>query len=274
MKKIVNDFIDGDSTKKLAIISDFATILGVSVATFVAGPFLSKFANQEFIITDFILSIAFYFICIYISVDILYTFIKLTFTKIHEKKYEVIMVNIPFALFVIWIVIVIFPYMKYYTGNSFNVSYLLSPTATSAIIKKEYIKMEQKDDIAKITGKLIFAKNTNSNDYVAIIYAHNKTNGLFEIIKYRGYSNDYQTIIRNSGEFTIPIKLYDNYNDFSVIVYRKSDWSLLTAFSTKYGFPNQITYLPNNEIDELQAFVLKIKPNKSLEEEQVTPASI
>jgi len=273
VKKIINDFIDGDSTKKLAIISDFATILGVSVATFVAGPFLSKFANKEFIVTDFIISIAFYFICLYMSVNILYSFIKSIITKMSEKKYKEIAVNIPFALFVIWIAIIIFPYMKYYAGNSFNVSYLLSPTATNAIIEKDYLKMEQQNDNAKITGKLIFAKNINSKNYVAIIYAHNKDNGVFEIIKYRGYSNDYQTIIRNNGEFTIPIKLYDNYNDFSVVIYRKSDWNLLTALSDKYGFPNQITYLPNNDIDELQAYVLKIKPNKSLEEERVTPAN-
>ncbi|WP_221620880.1 hypothetical protein, partial [Aeromonas caviae] len=72
MKEIFNDFVNGNATTKLSIISNISTILGVSVATFVAGPFLSKFAEMEFIVSDFIIAITFYFIYLWLAASTIY----------------------------------------------------------------------------------------------------------------------------------------------------------------------------------------------------------
>lgn len=261
MKKIANDFIKGDSTKKLAIISDFTTILGVSVATVVAGPFLSKFADMEFIITDFILAIAFYFVFIYIIFYRAYVFSKSIFNYIKEGQYKKIVRGVSVALFVIWAIIIVFPYLKYYVGNSFNVSYLLPPTAINAIVKKDYITINKTEKLIKVEGKLLLTKNANSTEYVAILYAQNLNNSLFDIV---GYQDNYQTTIRKNGEFTILRNQsvyhdYKNYDNFSVVVYRKSDWELFNMINNKFGFPDKLTSLPSNETDQANASVFKLK---------------
>lgn len=258
MKKNLHDFIDGDSTKKLAIISDFSTILGVSIATFVAGPFLSKFNNQEFIISDFILAIAFYFVYLYIVLSIFYSYVKSFFQELKEKKYTNLILSVPMILFITWLIIILFPFAKSFIGNTFNVSYLLPPTAKNAIIKIKDIQIYDN----QIKGQFIFKNTINALDYVALLYAKNNKNNKFEIIKHGSSSDDYKTIIRQNGEFVIPIKLYEDYTQYYLAVYRSSDWELITALTARYGFPNNLSYFPNSDTDKLEAFVVKIKSNK------------
>ena len=258
MKKLFNEFVSGDSVKKLAIIADFTTILGISVATLVAGPFLSKFTNIEFIVTDFLLSIIFYFLCFLFVLDFLYTFIQTTHKNIKEKNNKEVMGGSVLALFVLWIAIVSFPYVKYFVGNTFNVSYLLSQTAMAAVTDVIDIKSIQKGDITRVSGVVKLNKNTNAKDYVALMYRQNG-NGLYEIVKFIG-TGDYASEISKNGSFSIPLKKpYDSTNDSYIIIYRKSDWSLTQGIGVDPGYPNKLTHLPHNETDNVGAFVTPLK---------------
>jgi hypothetical protein len=115
MKDIFHDFKNGSSREKLSILSDFSTILGVSVATFVAGPFLSKFANIEFVLSDFIISVLFYFICLYIAGGTFYEYAQSSYENHKNKKYGEITGNSILFLLFVWLCTVGFPYAKYYT---------------------------------------------------------------------------------------------------------------------------------------------------------------
>ncbi len=266
MKEIITDLIEGDSRKRLSIISDVSTILGVSVATFVAGPFLSEFANIEFILSDFIISILFYFICIYLVASVGFSFIKEAITKSKEKRYHDLASSTILALFISWVAIVCFPYAKYYFGNAFNVSYLLSLPAEKAIISVNNVSVAKEDELLKISVKLNFNVHSKPSDYVAILYAQNK-NGIYEIVQYtKGFNSEYEVTISNLGEITIPVKLSDiAIGNPYLLIYRNSDWSLLSGIGTHKGYPDDLTQIPMRETEDLGAYSSKIQLNNALQ---------
>lgn len=261
MKRIFFDFVEGDSTKKLSIISDFSTILGVSVATFVAGPFLSEFTEKKFIVSDFIISIAFYFIFISFVAEMLYSYATSLYKYIKENKFDKATGSTLLALFVAWVLVTSFPYAKYYFGNAFNVSYLLPVEAEKAIKVTPLIEIEKHNEVLSIAGKITVVKGANPSDYVVIGYSRN-SDGLYEIIEFGGlFENDYLSTVSNSGKFVIPLKLKgkEHLDHIYLVVYRKSDWSFLSLTQRQFGYPSVLTQLPNEEIEKIGGFTWKVK---------------
>ncbi|TOM21910.1 hypothetical protein CGH81_24290 [Vibrio parahaemolyticus] len=112
MIQIFKDFVDGSSTQKLSIISNFSTVLGVSVATFVAGPFLSKFADIEFVASDFIMAILFYFALIWGYGYFVYELLMRAVSNVKSKNHIKLIKSGFFLLFFCWLGVVAFPYAK------------------------------------------------------------------------------------------------------------------------------------------------------------------
>ncbi|MCK5110360.1 MAG: hypothetical protein KAQ94_02480 [Arcobacteraceae bacterium] len=270
MRTYFKNFKDGDLTKKLSMISDISTILGVSVATFVIGPLLDKYTNFEFIISDFIISITFYFICIVIVGTSIYSIIYDNEEK-EEKKSSLLSKIIQFLLLVS-LISISFPYVKYITGNVFNVSYLLSAPANKAVLGISKLNIKQKKESIEITGTLNLNKEINSNDYIALIYTKNNDNQLFSSVAYgKKYLKEYEVEISKNGYFNIPIFMqYNKQEHVYLVVYRKSDWSLISSIDKNNGYPDNLTSLPHSLTDQLEAFIFDLKKYK----EPVRPSEI
>ncbi|WP_411684661.1 hypothetical protein [Aeromonas caviae] len=174
MKEIFNDFVNGNATTKLSIISNISTILGVSVATFVAGPFLSKFAEMEFIVSDFIIAITFYFIYLWLAASTIYFSTKELVNSARNRNTSDIITKTIQLLLIAWAAIVIFPHAKYYTGNIFNASYLLPPPAKKAISGLSKIKVDENNSNITVQGKVRTSiprtKNENFSHLISMGY--------------------------------------------------------------------------------------------------------
>ncbi|OCH57231.1 hypothetical protein A6D98_19675 [Aliivibrio fischeri] len=248
MKEIITDFVKGSSTEKLAIVSNFSTILGVSVATFVAGPFLSKFADMEFIVSDFIIAILFYFICFWMAADFVYSIIVSIGKDVKEKKTTNAIGNILLMLFLSWLAIVIFPYAKYYSGNIFNNSYLLPPSAQKSIVDITDFQNIEKDNLLTLKGEVQFKQGINGTDYELVLYSKSQS-GFYRIKELSNNDNSFK--LSASGKFTIPYNIgVNNVVDPILVVYRNSDWSVFSD-----GFPQGMSQLPSFETDKVQAFI-------------------
>ena len=252
MRDIFNNFVNGSSTEKLAIISNFSTILGVSVATFVAGPFLRKFADMPFVISDFIIAILFYFICLWGAMSFIYVAFTDIIRLIRKNKPTLIIYRIIGLFLVSWLALIIFPYAKYYTGNLFNNNYLLSTPAKNAVQDIAY-KITKNGDISILKGQVTFSKGINGSNYTLIVYSRSES-GFYKIYRLTNY--DYSFNLSDSGQFTIPLDTqYQKINEPVIIAYRKSDWSLFEQLSSNNGFPTNMSQLPSSETEKLEAFV-------------------
>ncbi|MFU7711551.1 hypothetical protein [Aeromonas veronii] len=252
MKDILNDFVRGNATTKLSIISNISTILGVSVATFVAGPFLSKFADMEFIVSDFIIAIIFYFIYLWMVASILYACIKEIISCVSDKKITGSITNILFTLFVTWISIITFPYAKYYVGDFFNTSYLLPPPAKTAIEKISKVNIINNDSSFIIQGEVHFNTGIDSTDYELVLYKK-YDNGIYKPIVMSNRKVSFR--LSKNGMFTMPFDTtYNKIHDPVLVAYRTSDWSLMNLLFSFQGYPEGMTQLPSMEIDSLEAY--------------------
>jgi len=259
MKQIFKEFVAGDSVRKLAIIADLSTILGVSIATFVAGPFLSRFAGIKFVLSDFILSVAFYFICIYLAGELLFNYIRSVVKNLNTRNYRELIGSTIFALLVLWMIVVTFPYIQYFVGNAFNVSYLLPQAAGTAVKDIDYSVSDVGDDTVQLSGKMDFSKEAKPTDYIGVLYIQDEDH-LYSVYRYgKGYDGEYQIEINKSGAFTIPInhkKLMTS--QVSLVIYRRSDWSLVDAADQSFGYPNRLTQIPSESIQDLEARVFDL----------------
>lgn len=252
MKDILNDFVRGNATTKLSIISNLSTILGVSVATFVAGPFLSKFADMEFIVSDFIIAIIFYFIYLWMVASIFYACIKEVISCASDKKTTESIANVLFTLFVIWISIIAFPYAKYYIGNIFNTSYLLPTSAKNAISKISKVNVINNESSFIIQGEVHFNTGVDSTDYELVLYKK-YDNGIYKPIEMSNRKVSFR--LSKNRMFTMPFDTtYNKISDPVLVIYRTSDWSLINLISSQQGYPEGMTQLPSMEIDSLEAY--------------------
>ncbi|CDT44854.1 hypothetical protein [Vibrio coralliirubri] len=257
MKEILNDFVKGSSTEKLSIISNLSTILGVSVATFVAGPFLSEFANKEFIVSDFIIAIIFYFLCIWLVLAVIYSNIKEMYTFLQEKKYSKCVGDGVLLLLVTWFFVVSFPYAKHVVGNAFNVSYLLATPAAKAIKGIENVSIEKNEDILIVSGLVNFESQTFEEGYELLIYSRDDQ-ATYSPVRFT--SNEYTFELGSSGKFVVPINTkFKTLKNLHLVVVRSSDWSLLDKMGAGSGFPDSMTYLPDSSLEKLKAYIHKVE---------------
>ncbi|CAA0092760.1 Uncharacterised protein [BD1-7 clade bacterium] len=257
MKEIVSDFISGSATEKLAIISNISTILGVSVVTFVAGPFLSEFAGKEFIVSDFIISVIFYFLCLWGLLALIYNALKEMYKFGKEKKYAKATSEGLVLLFVIWIGIVSFPYVKHFVGDTFNVSYLLAQHASKAIKKVEGVNQEKTGEILTISGRVSLGEGVKGSDYELLLYSKSKS-GIYNPVILTNF--EYVFELSGSGKFVLPVDMERKYlSDAHLIIFRSSDWSLIRRSTNRSGYPESVTSMPNKSIEDLGAFIYRIE---------------
>ncbi|WP_166837474.1 hypothetical protein [Rheinheimera pleomorphica] len=259
MKEIFREFINGSSAKKLAILSDFATILGVSVATVVAGPFLSRFAGVEFNLADFVISVLFVFCCLWVAGECLYYLLVKIFDAYKESNYRAVSTNSIILMLSVWFAIVAFPFLKYHTGNIFDASYLLPARALSAISGFEYSISSPFDERVVLEGLVTLNEGAKATDYVAVFYARNKQL-VYEIQEYgRTYSRDYAAPINSQGRVSMPIhRSAFGMNGAALVFYRRSDWSFFKGLGVEPGYPNLVPQLPNDEMETIGAYVVPI----------------
>lgn len=259
MLEIIKSFVNGTSTEKLAIISNISTILGVSVATIVAGPFLQQFADQEFIVSDFIIAIIFYFLYISITMSIIYNLSLKAYKSYQEKKFNFLFSNITLSLITAWIAIAFFTTTKYHFGNIFDSEYLLSKPASHAISRVSVLEISNDGKKAYIKGKIEFKTNITSSDFEILLYTKSGS-GLYQSVKTNG--DDYISKSNMDGSFTlIASPLYgETLQDMYIVIYRKSDWSFIETFGYgKTGYPNNTTQVPDSSIEHLKAFTYKLQ---------------
>ncbi|MEZ8297431.1 hypothetical protein AB6D11_26980 [Vibrio splendidus] len=256
MKDILSDFVKGTSTEKLSILSNVSTILGVSVATFVAGPFLSKFTEHQFVVSDFIIAIVFYFLALWFLCSVMYDFFLSFYKNVKNKKIEASVMDVVQCLFILWLSVVAFPYVKYYTGNIFNVSYLL-PMKAKVVINDVNNEVIDNGQFITIRGKANLIDVANGSDYEVVLYLKNKAG----IYKGESFNNgDYTFQLSKDGRYTLPVSISkEALFDSRLVFYRGSDWSALNTSGGDFGFPNSIMQFPDSEMENLGAFVHKIK---------------
>jgi len=253
MKEIFNDFVKGNTTEKLSIISNISTILGVSVATFVAGPFLSKFAGKQFIVSDFIIAILFYFLLCWLVADTTYSALRDIFKSLNEKKISKAISDSVLFLFCVWAAAVMFPLARYTIGNFFDNNYLLPSQANAAVLSINDFSAERKGDLLTIKGNVVFTSEAIASDYEAVLYSKSEHSGMYRANSFT--NGEFSFEIGKNGKFTMPINIkYNDVNDIVLVIYRTSDWSLLNKLGSRLGFPENMTQLPSFETEELKAF--------------------
>lgn len=256
MKQIIREFSGGSSTKKLAIAADFATVLGISVATLVAGPFLSRFADIEFDLADFLISILFYFACIWLGGELFLSAIRNIFVSVEESRYRETMKQSVLLIVYVWLLVALFPTVRYYVGNALEVSYLLPEKADVAITSARYSISSAQGDFVAVEGVAEFKEGADPSDYVAVVYVRND-NLMFEIIDYgRTYRREYEIQLGTDGAVLLPVHESELDGQGALAFYRKSDWSFLRAIEDGPGFPTRVPQVPSTSMSELGAYVV------------------
>jgi hypothetical protein len=135
MHTFIQEFVTGSPAKRLAIIADITTILGVSVGATLLGPFSAQLLGKPFRIADFIIAVLFYFVLIGIGVFLLPLTVR-PITQRITSKYIRTFAALLWFLVLSWAIIRFFPETKVLVGAVFRNDFLLPPTGKLAV--KEY----------------------------------------------------------------------------------------------------------------------------------------
>lgn len=251
MMQIFKDFFNSSPLQKLSTVSDIATILGISVATLVAGPFLSDVAGLGFNLVEFLWAIFFYslFATIVLAVSTyLLSSIKTRFTS---KKYLSFSVLSFLLLFFISIAFSTATGMKEFFGGVTSNRYMLPFEPKQSVIKVEVQEINTIENLTTITGKVSFKNNVDFNKYLIVAYSSNLKDGEFEYMKHGSYK--YSAKFNASGEFTFLKLDTERKKDIYLVIYRKADY--------QRNFPSNLTQIPSNEMDLVGAKVYHVSLN-------------
>ena len=248
LKKVINEFATASPLSKLATFADIATILGVSVATFVAGPFLSEITGLGFSAPEFIVAILIYSILLVTLIGILT--IPWEIIKGYREKSD----SGDAALWVFVFLLLVALYFNFLTpvksffGDLTNNRYLLPVSAEKAIEKINEVKLVKLGDRYTLKGKLTFTKEVEPIEYVAAIYKIDRTSGLYVL---HSSKNDEKFEINSSGIFNVPsIESEDALKNGVLVIFRELD----SNRTSSYDFPNQLSVVPNTELDVMGAY--------------------
>ena len=253
MKQIVNEFGEANFYKKLAIVADLATILGVSIATFVAGQFLSEVTGLGFSASEFAVAVFFYFIFFIIFVGILSVFWS-AIQEIISKNYGNATGYFFLAFFFLAMYSSFVPGIKNFAGDIFGNRYMLPKPAQLVVSSLLAEKMENSEGGYLIKGKVSFKKDVEISDYVIALYGADSKTGVYVL---HAFNNSQMFEINGNGDFNIPSVAKDfRLDDSYVVVFRELD----SKRGAGSDFPNYLTVIPNIELGEAGAFVQAFKP--------------
>ena len=264
IKDSFKEFAKSTPLQKVSTIADFATILGISVTTFVAGPYLSRFFGLGFDLAEFLWALLFYS---FFTVILLWMFSDLV-TEVNKKlNPESELINEdkkntkegwqPSLLTSIFITVLFatltfsfLPTAKDFFGDITSNRYLLPFNAEKAIenINQISIKNNESSKTSHLQGAVEFKENMDFDDYTAVMYQLDNTRGVYKIYNYEYDRNNVP--LNESGMFSFPIKDTNNLSDTYIVVYRKLDSNRLSGDD----YPNNITLIPSSEMEKIGAF--------------------
>lgn len=236
--------------KWLSIVSDLATILGVSVATLVAGPFLGNVSGLGFDTAEFLWAVFFYFVYILALVCSSLFFLRLTVKCL--KNSMLLGVGSLSVLVLSWAIwFSLSDSLESYFGTLTGSRYMLAAKPQLAIDKFENIDIKEEGSSTFIKGKVALKSGYVPSDYVVSLYSINTDTGEYE---YRHVGlNKTSSNINADGWFLLPNVKVDSQDlkKSYLVIYRLSD-------EGKYigtVFPNKLTQVPSASMERLGAVV-------------------
>lgn len=141
-RNYISNFLGLNPKEKLSVIADIVTILGISIATFVAGPFLTELVGLGFELSEFIWALFFYSIIGLAIIGLIIGFLS-EFKNTENKKDSGDTISAIFVyLLILAIFISVYPWTKNFFGDITNNRYLLPPSAMSAVKDIDSILVE------------------------------------------------------------------------------------------------------------------------------------
>ncbi|MBE0359146.1 hypothetical protein [Pseudoalteromonas aliena] len=254
MKNVIKEFEEASPLSKLATFADIATILGVSVATFVAGPFLSEVTGVGFSGPEFIVAILVYSIFVMILVGIflvLWNGIKLYRLNSETSTGDGIVYTFTFLILIAIYASVMSP-LKGFIGDITNNRYLLPLSAARAVNNIENITIEKIGEKYAIKGTVSFNKDINPLNYISAFYMLDQKEGLYIL---HSVKNSESFEINSNGGFVIPgIDSQEQLKEGRLVIFREKD----SQFGV-YDFPNNLSIVPNNELSQIEVYSFPIK---------------
>jgi len=251
LQKTLDEIKSASPIQWLSIISDFATILGVSVATLVAGPFLGNITGMGFSTLDFLWAIFFYFIYILLFVTASIYLIKFVIRMFKERGYFLGFLSISLLVLTWALLFSSATPLKTFFGTWTGSRYMLVAKPEIAVVKFEKVSVEKRDKYMFINGSVIFNEGYDATDYVVVIYSINDKTGEYEY-QYIGL-NKTSSKINSKGKFTLPkIEIDENSLGQSYLaIFRLSDEGQYMG----RVFPNKLTQVPSMSTDALGVVV-------------------
>ncbi|QIR92984.1 hypothetical protein FR729_07640 [Vibrio alginolyticus] len=239
--------------KWLSIVSDLATILGVSVATLVAGPFLGNLSGLGFDTAEFLWAVFFYFVYILALVGSSLFFVRLTVNYFKNSIFSgAISLSALVLSWAIWFSLS--DSLESYFGTLTGSRYMLVAKPQLAIDKFENIEIMEEGSSTFIKGKVALNSGYVPSDYVVSLYSMNTDTGEYEY-RYVGL-NKTSSNINADGWFSLPKVKVDSQGlkKSYLAIYRLSD-------EGKYMgtvFPNKLTQVPSASMERLGAVVERL----------------
>ncbi|HHK8567956.1 TPA: hypothetical protein ACQYCS_003552 [Vibrio parahaemolyticus] len=238
--------------KVISIISDFATILGVSVGTLVAGPLLGELTGKGFELSDFLWAVFFYFLFISLFAFGFTGLIKQSIHRIKNKRYLSGILSLAGTLLFVTLTINFFPNLTNLFGNVLGSRYLLPPKPSLVNAQLNSLKFEKKGEILFLKGNIKFDETADPNDYTVALYIMNEETGEYEY-SYFGLNKTY-ALLNSNGDFTMPKVPPRSKESAYIAVYLLAD---------KQGgmgreFPNKLTQIPAKSMDQLGATAFRV----------------
>lgn len=267
MKKILNEFNQAGALEKLGVIANLATIFGVSVATFVAGPFLSEITGVGFDASEFVVALLFYFTFFLLFVGVLFIFwfsLKGLFYKNYGKATGYILL----ALLSSSIYLNLVPWLSEGLGDLTDNRYMMPEPANMVVVDFSNISIEAGENRFSVNGKVDFRSNALISDYGVALYGFNERSNAYTLHDFK-YDELFE--INDDGVFKIPSQEGDfNFSDSYIVVFRRADQE-----GAQDKLPNYLTLIPNIELSQIGAYIHKLEytANKSSKKDAVIGAS-
>ncbi|WP_390243010.1 hypothetical protein [Vibrio sp. R78045] len=247
--QVFKDFISSPPLQKLSTISDIATILGISIATLVAGPFLSDVAGLGFDLPEFLWAVFFYalFVSVFLSVSI---YLSGHIKNFWVKKRLFYMSVLSFLLlFFVSLMFSTGGSMKDFFGGVIDNRYMLPASPQKAIQKIEFSQVKSEKNKTTIKGKVTLTDGADFSKYLIVSYAADKSTGEYSYMRHGSYK--YSADLNASGNFTFLNLDTEGVQQIYLVAYRKADYA--------GRFPSKVTQVPSNEMDLVEAKVSLVK---------------
>lgn len=194
----------------LAVIADFATIVGVSIVSFITTPLVSTLVGRDYSVLDFVDGTLFYLIIVIVALVPAQLILKYGWNSFNQHKYWRVVVSALFFLLVAVIFIGTFSSAKDLWANLFNNEYFL-PEQPSKLAEKLEVRFDANKREA--IGRVIWRpekRPVDPADYWIVTYtkyhgsASFKIHDFFVSIGERTVAETDVAEIGTDGSFVVP----------------------------------------------------------------------